>query len=138
VTYQSGFPFGITQAGNRQGTSGSPQRPDYVPGQNPKLANPDPDLWFNTATFQFANLKFGNVGRKTMRQPAMKTWDVGLFKEFPVTESHYVQFRFEAFNLFDTPQFRAPNAVLGATAFGQITSTWLDNRQVQLALKYIF
>ncbi|MCW5982649.1 MAG: TonB-dependent receptor [Bryobacteraceae bacterium] len=138
VTYQSGFPFTVTQQGNRQNTGGSPQRPDYVPGQDPKLANATPDRWFNTAAFQFADLKFGNVGRNTLRQPGMKTWDVGLFKEFPVREGHRFQFRFEAFNLFNTPQFRAPNAVLGTPAFGQITATWLDNRQLQLALKYLF
>ncbi|MBI3693621.1 MAG: TonB-dependent receptor [Acidobacteria bacterium] len=138
VTYQSGFPFTITQQGNRQNTSGSPQRPDYVPGQNPKLANPDPDLWFNTAAFQYADFKFGNVGRDTLRQPAMKTWDIGLFKQFPIREGQRVQFRFEAFNLFNTPQFAAPNRTLGAPAFGQITSTWLDNRQLQVALKYLF
>ncbi len=138
VTYQSGFPFAITQAGNRQNTSGSPQRPDYVPGQDPKLANPDPDLWFNPAAFQFADLHFGNVGRNTLRQPAMKTWDIGLFKQFPIREGQRLQFRFEAFDLFNTPQFAAPNRTLGAPAFGQITSTWLDNRQLQLALKYLF
>jgi outer membrane receptor protein involved in Fe transport len=138
ATYQSGFPFTVTQQGNRQNTGGSPQRPDYVPGQNPKLDNATPDRWFNTAAFQFADLKFGNVGRNTLRQPAMKTWDVGIFKEFPVKETHRFQFRFEAFNLFNTPQFRAPNAALGTPTFGQITATWLDNRQLQLALKYLF
>ena len=138
MTYQSGFPFSITQTGNRQNTGGSPQRPDYVPGQNPKLSNPDPDRWFNTDAFKFADLKFGNLGRNTMRQPAIKTWDIGLFKQFPIRESQRLQFRFEAFNLFNTPQFNAPNRALGGPAFGQITATWLDNRQLQLALKYLF
>ncbi len=138
VTYQSGFPYTITQQGNRQNTGGSPQRPDYVPGQNPQLSNRSPDHWFNQGAFKFADFKFGDVGRNTLRQPAMKTWDVGLFKEFPVKEGHRFQFRFEGFNLFNTPQFRAPNAVLGAPAFGVVTATWLDNRQMQLALKYLF
>jgi hypothetical protein len=138
VSYQTGFPFTVTQTGNRQSTGSATQRPDYVPGQNPKLANPDPNRWFNTDAFQFSNLKFGATGRNTLRQPAMKTWDVGLFKEFPVTERQRFQFRLEAFNLFNTPQFSAPNAVFGAPAFGQITSTWLSNRQLQLALKFLF
>lgn len=138
VTYQSGFPFTITQQGNRQNTGGAPQRPDYVPGANPKLSSASPDRWFNTSAFKFTDFKFGDVGRNTLRQPAMKTWDVGVFKEFPVREGHRFQFRFEGFNIFNTPQFRAPDATLGSPTFGVITATWLDNRQVQLALKYLF
>lgn len=138
VTYQSGFPFTVTQQGNRQNTGSATQRPDYVPGQSPTLSDPDPARWFNTDAFRFTDLKYGEVGRNTLRQPGIKTWDVGLFKEFPTKETQRFQFRFEAFNLFNTPQFRAPNSQLGAPAFGQITATWLDNRQVQLALKYLF
>jgi hypothetical protein len=109
-----------------------------VAGQNPKLDNPGPARWFNTDAFVRVTNKYGNVGRNTLRQPAMKLWDIGLFKEFPVTERHRFQFRWEAFNLWNTPQFRAPNAQLGTPTFGQITSTWLDNRQMQFALKYLF
>lgn len=138
VTYQSGFPFSITQIGNRQNTGGGPQRPDFVPGQNPKLDNGNPDRWFNTAAFRFADFKFGDVGRNILRQPGIKTWDVGVFKEFPVKEGHRFQLRFEVFNIYNTPQFRAPDGALGSPTFGQITSTWQDNRQMQFALKYLF
>jgi outer membrane receptor protein involved in Fe transport len=138
VTYQTGFPFTVTQAGNRQNTGAATQRPDYVPGQDPQLANPDPSRWFNTDAFTFAVNKYGNVGRNTLRQPGMKVWDIGVFKEFPVAEGHRFQFRWEAFNLWNTPQFRAPASQLGAANFGVITSTWLDNRQMQFALKYLF
>lgn len=138
VTYQTGFPFTVTQAGNRQNTGSATQRPDYVPGQNPQLSDPDPSRWFNTDAFMFAVNKYGDVGRNTLRQPGMKVWDIGVFKEFPVREGHRFQFRWEAFNLWNTPQFRAPSAQLGAANFGVITSTWLDNRQMQFALKYLF
>lgn len=138
ITYQTGFPFTVTQAGNRQNTGGATQRPDLVPGQVAQLANPDPARWFNTDAFTFAVNKFGDVGRNILRQPGMKTWDIGLFKEFPVKEQQRFQFRFEAFNLWNTPQFRAPAAQLGAPNFGVITATWLDNRQLQFALKYLF
>ena len=138
VTYQTGFPFTVTQTGNMQNTGSATQRPNIVPGQDPHLENPDPSRWFNTNAFQFSVLQYGNVGRNTLRQPAIKTWDVGLFKEFPTSERSRFQFRAEAFNLFNTPQFSAPNSQLGAPGFGQITSTWLPNRQLQLALKFLF
>ena len=138
VTYQTGFPFTVTQSGNTQNTGAATQRPDYAPGQNPILDNPDPARWFNTDAFVRATNKYGNVGRNTLRQPAMKVWDIGLFKEFPVGERQRFQFRWESFNLWNTPQFRAPGAQLGTPTFGQITSTWLDNRQMQFALKFLF
>ena len=86
VTYQSGFPFTVTQSGNTQNTGAATQRPDYVPGQNPKLDNPDPSRGSTPTPSVRANNKYGDVGRNTMRQPGMKMWDIGVFKEFPVTE----------------------------------------------------
>jgi hypothetical protein len=49
-----------------------------------------------------------------------------------------VEFRAEAFNAFNTSQFSNPDQYLGDTAFGQVTSTKLGNRELQLALKYRF
>jgi outer membrane receptor protein involved in Fe transport len=138
LAYQSGFPFTVTQSGNRQNTGAATQRPDYVPGRDPRVDNPDPTRWFNTDAFTFAVNKYGNVGRNTLRQLAMKLWDVGVFKEFPIKEGQRFQFRWEVFNLWNTPQFRAPNSQLGTPTFGLINSTWLDNRQMQFALKYLF
>jgi hypothetical protein len=46
--------------------------------------------------------------------------------------------RFEAFNAFNTPQWSTPDANLGDGNFGKVTSTSIDNRELQLALKYFF
>lgn len=140
VTLQTGFPYTVTQAGNRQNTGSATQRPDYVVGQNPEVENPDPARWFNIDAFKFTDFKFGEVGRNTLRAPGIYTWDIGLFKEFPMPykDGHRLQFRFEAFNTLNTPTFRAPASQLGAVGFGSITSTWQDNRQLQFALKYLF
>jgi hypothetical protein len=48
------------------------------------------------------------------------------------------QFRFETFNLTNTPFFGFPNANIGAPTVGQITSTNSDNRDLQFALKFEF
>ena len=138
ITYQTGFPFTVTQSGNTQNTGANTQRPDYAPGVSPFLDDPDPARWFNTDAFVRAANKYGDVGRNTLRQPGMKVWDIGVFKEFPVREGHRFQFRWEVFNLWNTPQFRAPVAQFGNPSFGIITSTWMDNRQMQFALKYLF
>ena len=56
----------------------------------------------------------------------------------PYNEQHSLEIRGEFFNAFNTPQFNTPDASLGDPAFRQITSTAIDNREIQIALKYIF
>jgi hypothetical protein len=83
-------------------------------------------------------LGYGNAGVGLIDSPGQKTWDFALLKEFRVMESHRIQFRCEAFNFLNTPQFAGPDATLGDAAFGRITGTTIDNREIQFALKYSF
>ena len=57
-----------------------------------------------------------------------------------IHEDAMLQFRAEFFNLFNHPQFNIPAGLnFGAPGnFGQITSTSVNPRLVQLALKYVF
>jgi hypothetical protein len=76
-------------------------------------------------------------------------WDVdmGLTKDFALTERYHFQFRAESFNLFNHTNFSDPNTSLPnlgvplttqtAGTFGQITST-LAARILQVAGKIIF
>jgi hypothetical protein len=61
-------------------------------------------------------------------------------KDFPMpyAESHNLQVRFEAFNALNTPQFSNPGASFGPSSFGQISSTKINNRELQLGMKYLF
>jgi hypothetical protein len=56
----------------------------------------------------------------------------------PYAESHDLLFRTEFFNAFNTPQFGNPGSALGTGTFGRVTGVQLDNRQIQMALKYTF
>jgi hypothetical protein len=56
-----------------------------------------------------------------------------------MTEKFRFQFRVEAFNAFNSPMFSAPSSNFSNLAtFGNITSTSIDNRVMQLGGKLIF
>jgi hypothetical protein len=133
---QTGLPFspGLGNP-NTNGSGGS--RPDLI--GDPEVANKSLAMWFNPAAFgRPAEIRFGNLGRNTLYGPGRINFDTSLFKDFFFTESVKLQFRAEAFNLFNTPQFGQPNASIGATNAGTITSTVGNPRQLQLALRLQF
>jgi outer membrane receptor protein involved in Fe transport len=140
ITLASGNPFDILESFDSQNNDGIWERPNLVPGQKITVAHQGPSLWFNTNAFAPSVLMYGNSPRDPVVGPGTHAVDLTLMKQFrmPYKESHSLEFRAEAFNAFNTPQFSTPDAKLGDTAFGQVTSTKLDNRQIQLALKYIF
>jgi hypothetical protein len=43
-----------------------------------------------------------------LRGPGFWSWDFGLFRDFAVLNGRSLQFRFEAFNMLDTPRFNNP------------------------------
>jgi hypothetical protein len=55
-----------------------------------------------------------------------------------VREGMRMEFRAEAFNVFNHPQFDAPDTSLGDGSFGQITGLTNPMRELQLGLKFYF
>ena len=80
---------------------------------------------------------FGNAGRNIATGFAFYQADLGASKRFAITERVGLQFRAEAFNVFNRSNFTAPNANVSSVAYGTITSTY-DARRLQLALKLLF
>jgi hypothetical protein len=84
---------------------------------------------------------WGNSGVGVIQGPNQFNFDAAIAKKIHVgglSENGTVQFRAEFFNLLNHPQFSNPAANLALGNFGQITSTSVNPRLVQLALKYIF
>ncbi len=84
----------------------------------------------------------GNAPREvsTARAPGTATTALSLFKQFalPIREGSLLEFRAEAFNALNHPQFGFPNLTVGSSAFGKVTSQANSPRQVQLGLKLYF
>jgi len=120
-------------------------RPNVVPGQKPTLSHEKRSIreWFNTAAFSSpqgqsnSNPIAGDAGRNLVRGPAYGNVDLSLIKDFKCFEKAILQFRAEAFNLFNTPHFGNPNASRGSGAFGSITSA-SGPRVMQFAVKFIY
>lgn len=91
----------------------------------------------NTVSIPLYYEPFGNAGRNISRGFAFYQVDMGVSKNFAVTERWKLQFRAEGFNLFNRSNFSAPNANISSAAFGTITSTY-DPRKLQIALKLQF
>lgn len=85
----------------------------------------------------FAHL-FGNARRGSLRGAGAYNADFSLIKDFKVTETWNLQFRAEAFNLFNHPQFGTPANTVDVAGFsGEVTSAGRA-RELQPALKLTF
>ena len=142
TTFQSGSPLQIT-GGNGSGSFAGTQRPNWD-GHNPTLNGSVTGRllkYFNTADFSFnAPFTFGNAPRimPDLRGPGTDNFDVSLFKNTHLTERYQLQFRAEAFNVFNRVQFGNPNTNINSTAFGVISGQQNIPRNIQLGLRLLF
>ena len=141
ATFRTGAPYTL---GTNQcvGTFGTCQ-PDLVPGKDPGNAPSGgrrPGEWFDiSAVTNPTPGTPGTLGLQTETRPGQRNVDVSLFKSIPFTERYRVQFRAEAFNIANTPQWGLPNATQGDPNFGIITSTQANTqRHVQFSLRFLF
>jgi Carboxypeptidase regulatory-like domain len=155
LTLQSGTPGNLTIGGvdNASTAAGGYDRPNAA-GVSPYLDNPTPSRYWNLDAFGEAPPgQFGNVGRNAIQGPGIIGFDAEVHKQFkmPYKEGHTLQFRFEAFNVMNHPNWAMPslNILSGAARpglpgtaahanFGVVTGTAGAMRQLQLGLKYSF
>jgi hypothetical protein len=147
VTLSGGYPLAFSAA-NNAGIFNAVQRPNLVgnPAFEENRTTSERLLrYFNTAAFaQPAAFTLGNLSRTTdaVRSDGLANVDFALFKRFPFhlfgKEEQRIEFRAEAFNLFNSPQFGFPGTTLGQAGFGVIGTQANLPRQVQLGLKFVF
>jgi hypothetical protein len=95
--------------------------------------------WFDPSAYTTPALyTYGNAGRNSLEGPGRTNFDTSLFKSIPVHEQMQFQFRFEAFNVFNHPQFGYPNPTRGNSQAGQITTIVGTPRNLQASLRFLF
>lgn len=162
VTHLSGRPFTpqyLTPdiSSQRPNIVGDPRQPGMIAANptcvGPKTIDTHAGLGFNPCAFvtpvpTAANgySPFGNAGRNILIGESFNDTDVGLTRQFSVTDRYKVFFRGEVFNIFNHPNLDLPVYYLDQSNVGQFTATVPvgnsnasgPNREVQLALRLSF
>jgi hypothetical protein len=139
--YQSGSPFSVRSNDDFAGVG---------PGSGSQFWNlvGDPTIaqgaftasapWFNPAAFaRPAAGTFGVQPRNSLRNPPTWNFDLGIRKNVPLTGSHQLQFRVEAFNALNHPNWNGANNNPTGGSFGLVTGK-SGERVIQLSTKYSF
>jgi len=143
---RGGLPLTVTQT---QGvlSTGTGNRPNRI--CDGKLDNPTIDHWFDTSCFVSpadTTGTYGDAGRGIIRGPGSFNIDASLIKNTRIGRTT-TEFRIEAFNVLNHPQFANPNTTIGNAAVGTISAMLSSpscslcgttERQIQLGLKIRF
>src|SRR5438876_5314874 len=134
----------------------------YVVSGHPKIigkfaanGSKDPNQWFATTnpdgTPIFKKPAPGTFNTQLVRdlihQPGFQNWNLGLFKSFPISEQKGFQFRVEAFNFINHPNWGGGSG--GGVSFNPTSSTFGKvttkggglgggERNLQLSLRFYF
>jgi hypothetical protein len=130
----------------------SSQRPDLI---GDPYENIPAGFMFNPYAFARpvagSGDQYGNAGRNILIGPDFQNVDLSLQKNFRVTETSRIQFRWEVFNVFNHPNYQVPTFLMpiniqsiplatltNTTNVGRPTATANEGREMQFALKFIF
>jgi hypothetical protein len=156
TTFATGLPVTLTEQDDNSlsgtiNTEANVDLPNYTPGKilnntNPRSGQP----YFNVFLFSQEPLgQIGNSRRRFFHGPGLNNWDMALLKNTKLTESTTLEFRFEAFNIWNHTQFQNPSGnINGATldgngnitdpgSFGFVTAA-NSSRVLQAGLKLMF
>jgi len=112
------------------------ERPNVL--GNPNSGPKSTQQWFNTNVFSLPSAySFGNTPRNSVVGPGLIDVDASLQKTWPMRDSINLQFRAEAYNLQNRPNFNLPGRIFGASNLGVVSSA-LDPRQMQFAMRLTF
>jgi hypothetical protein len=157
--WQTGTPFSIANGDDYLGigsTNGKPWNLSGEPSLKHEFANVNANgnytgitnFWFDpvrsaagaqTLATKPANGQLPNQNRNSigLHNPGLQNWNLAAFKNFRFSEKQNVQFRFEAFNWINHPNWGGADSNPTSATFGLVTSK-SSERNLQLSLRYSF
>jgi hypothetical protein len=159
TTFQDGFPLAFQDSTNNSleasyaqgyagpGLNAGVSRPNYVAGCNPVIkAKPSAKVvagaWFNTGCYTAPGpYQFGNEPRvdPSLRSQGLDNSDFSVSKIVSISERYQLNFRVEAFNLFNWTQFSVPSDYVDSpTTFGKVTAQYNLPRAIQMSGRFNF
>ena len=157
TTFSTGSPFSVIDDTDNGGVGngvGSAAYADII-GDPRTTAHPVDEygrLFYNPAAYATPTaLTFGDSGRNSLNNPDFINFNMAVFKHFTIKESTAIEFRCEAFNVFNHTEWLpiAGQGGSGANLNGTYTNTLgtpnflysggvHENRVLQFALKFLF
>ncbi|MBW4028741.1 MAG: TonB-dependent receptor plug domain-containing protein [Acidobacteria bacterium] len=129
---ESGFAF---TPGISTGTQGLAIRPNIV---SPIHLLKTKAEWFDTSSFAApANGFYGNASPGSIRGPREISFNIAGYKTFPIYGRLNLQFRAEAFNFLNHPNFGDVDTNLGSGTYGRVTTS-LDPRELEFSARILF
>jgi hypothetical protein len=135
---RSGVRFDVTDNDTSSLNNGQTNRPDRIGSGN--LSHRSVQQWFDTSVFivHTTPMTYGTSGINPLYTDGQQQLDSSISKTFRLLDGQQLELRTDLFNTFNHPNFSSPDATVGDSAEGQISSTSTDNRRMQFALRYSF
>jgi hypothetical protein len=145
--FKSGTPFTVFTGSDAPGFGNV----DGTPGDRPNLldpavlgraiGNPDTSRQLMPASafaFLTPGMLEGNLGRNTFRKGPIRNVNASASRRIAVWREKPLTIRAESINLFNTPQFAAPDNMLTDSSFGTITNTLNNGRSLRFTASFEF
>jgi hypothetical protein len=141
LTFQDGTPLNPVYFSADFANTGTPNRPNVVPGQSVSLPASQRSVaeYFNINAFSDpAPYTLGNAGRNIIQGPGNEVVDLSIQRRFPLSDRMNLNFRGEFYNSFNHPNFGIPLPYPDFTGlFGRIFGVGAP-RRIQFALRLEF
>jgi len=144
-SFTSGEPIALRPQFNNTGGVVDTLHVDVVPGVNPRVAHPGPELWFNPQAFlQPPDFSIGNASRTHpfLRNPSSQNHDLSLTKRFALARDRTLEFSAVGLNFLNHADWEDPDTLIGPAEAPNVNAGKIigsrGGRIIQLGVRFSF